>query len=439
MGRVLRWGVLGIAVLIAIAIAVPFLVPVSHFIPELERLAAEKLGRPVSVDDLVLHLFPAPRVVATGISVGNGQVTIGELEIVPDLMSVVSGPRTIRVISAERVEVQEAALSIPRGMPKAKSGGAPIVVHRLLLADVKLTHSKFTLPLFDVDVALGPGLRVEHAWFETRDRNLRLEVQPAPGEGVAMVLTARDWILPAGAPLLFETLTAEGALKGGELDIGRIEGLLYGGKVAGSAQISWAKQWQLSGKAALAGVDLVAVQQALGKPGKLSGRLKADAAFSSTTKTAGLLREGLVLDGPFEVHGGAYQGVDLTKAGDLTGQPALGDATMFEELRGVLQLRGKQVKLNELCVRSEKVVAGGNVEIAADDRLSGKLDVSVAKTGGFVGVPVSLGGTTAEPSVSPSKGYVIGAAIGTVLLPIIGTTIGSSIGSRIEGTNSNCR
>jgi hypothetical protein len=62
----------------------------------------------------------------------------------------------------------------------------------------------------------------------------------------------------------------------------------------------------------------------------------------------------------------------------------------------------------------------------------------VAKTGGFVGVPVSLGGTTSDPSVTPTKGYVIGAVIGTVLLPGIGTSIGSSIGSRIEGT-SDCK
>jgi hypothetical protein len=337
------------------------------------------------------------------------------------------------------VVIQESALSIPRGMPKAKSDGPPIRVDRLLMADVKVNHSKVNLPLFDVDVALGEGLRVQYAWLETRDGSLKLKFQPGGAEGTSVALAARNWTLPAGAPLTFEELAAEGALKGGELDIARIEGSLYGGKVAGNARIAWAKQWQLSGKANLDGVDLVSVQQALGKPGKLSGRLRADAEFSSRVKTAGLLREGLVLDGPFEVVGGAYQGVDLSKAGELGGQPALGDATPFEELRGLLQLRGKQVKLNELCVRSPSVVAGGNVEIAADDQLSGKLDVSVAKTGGFVGVPVSLGGTTAEPSVRPSRGYVIGAAIGTVLLPVIGTTIGSSIGSRIEGTTSGCK
>jgi len=93
----------------------------------------------------------------------------------------------------------------------------------------------------------------------------------------------------------------------------------------------------------------------------------------------------LVLEGPFEVHGGAYQGVDLSKAGDITGKPADGDATSFEELKGRVQLRARRVRIDDLCVRSPKMAAGGYVEIDPERRLAGKLDVSVAKTGGFVG------------------------------------------------------
>jgi uncharacterized protein involved in outer membrane biogenesis len=433
-GRGLRW-VVGVALFVLVLIAVPFLVPVSGFIPELEGIASEKLGQPVTIDDLRLHLLPTPRVVANGITVGKRlDVTIGELEIVPDLMSFASGPRTIRLIQAERVYVEQSALAIPKGMPKGQ-GGEPIRVERLVLKDVTFNHSKFRLPQFDADVALGERFALEHALLETSDGSMRLELD---GDK-AFTLTARQWTLPAAAaPLKFEALAVQGTLKGEQLDLTKIEGLLYGGKIAGTARASWAKQWQLTGKAKLAGVDLVPVQQALGKKAKLSGRLKADAAFSSRARTAGQLGGALALDGPFEVEGGAYQGVDLSKAGDLTGKPAAGDSTTFEELKGVLQLRGKQVKVNELCVRSPKVVAGGKFEIAPDSKLSGKLDISVAKTGGFVGVPVSLGGTTSDPSVTPTKGYVIGAVIGTVLLPGIGTSIGSSIGSRIEGT-SDCK
>lgn len=433
-GRGLRWSLIGVAILAAVAIATPFLVPVSHFIPELTRVASEKLGQPVAIDELRLHILPTPRVVASGIAVGRKMdLTIGELEIVPELMSFVSGPRAIRLIQAERVFVQESALAIPKSMPKSQ-GGEPILVRQLVLKEVNLQHSKFRVPQFDADVALGEAFALQRALLETRDGSMKLELDATR----AFTFSAREWILPAGAPLKFDTLIVQGTLKGESLDLTKIEGLLYGGKIAGKARASWAKQWQVSGNAALAGVDLVPVQQALGKPAKLSGRLKADAAFSSRARTPAQLGNALAVDGPFEVQGGAYQGVDLSKAGDITGKPALGDATTFEEIRGLLQLRGKQVKINQLCVRSPKLVAGGHVEIAPDQKLSGKLDISVAKTGGFVGVPVSLGGTTSDPSVTPTKGYVIGAVIGTVLLPGIGTSLGSSIGSRIEGT-SDCK
>ena len=433
-GRGLRWTLIGVAGLAAIAVAVPFLVPLSHFIPQLTQVASEKLGQPVDIEDLRLQLVPTPRIVASGIAVGRKiDVTIGELAIVPDLMSFISGPRAIREIRAERVVVEESALvAIPKGLPKGKAGGEPIHVRRLVLKEVTVRHSKLKLPQFDADVRLGDGFALENVVLQARDGSMRLEV----GADKGFALTAKQWTLPVGAPLKFEALAVQGTLKGEQLDLTKIEGLLYGGKIAGSARATWTRQWQLAGNATLAGVDLVPVQKALGKTAKLSGRLKADAAFSSRARTADQLAEALAIDGPFEVEGGAYQGVDLSKAGDLTGKPTAGDATTFEELRGLLQMRGKQVKVNELCVRSPKVVAGGNFEIAPDQKLSGKLDISVAKTGGFVGVPVSLGGTTSDPSVTPTKGYVIGAVIGTVLLPGIGTSIGSSIGSRLEGTSS---
>src|SRR5262245_58913807 len=114
------------------------------------------------------------------------------------------------------------------------------------------------------------------------------------------------------------------------------------------------------------------MQKALGKPAKLSGRLNADVAFSTHAKTPAELREALSLDGPFEVLGGVYQGVDLSRAGELAGVRRSDDATTFEELKGRLELRGERVRLNPLCIRSPKIVACGNVDIAPDKTLSGK-------------------------------------------------------------------
>jgi hypothetical protein len=424
--------------LAAVVLAAPFLVPVTHLIPELTRLASEKLGQPVTIEDLKLQLVPIPRVVGHRITVGRrGQVLIGELEIEPDLASLVFGPRTVRLIRAHRVAVDESALAIPRGMPKGLPG-EPVLVRRLLLTTVKLNHSTLDLPIFDLDVRLGEGFRMVEARLDALDGSIELRAQSGGAETIKVQLNARNWTLPGGTPLFFDTLAAQGTLKGQQLDLSRIEAELYGGMLLGAAQAEWGKQWVISGNAHLAGVDLPPVQRALGKPAKLSGRLKADAAFSTRGKLPADLGGALVLEGPFEVLGGVYQGVDLARAGELGGERGAGEATTFEELKGRLELRGEHMRLGELCMRSPKMVAGGNVDIAADKTLSGRLDISVAQTGGFVGVPVSLGGTTDEPSMRPSKGYLIGAAIGTVLMPGIGTSIGSTLGGRMEGS-SGCR
>lgn len=438
MGRFLRRALGGCAVAAVIAIAVPFLVPLSHFIPELTRFASKELGQPVTMEDLRLHLLPRPRVVGHRISVGRrAQVLISELEIEPDLFALASGRRTLRLIRANRVVLDESVLALPGAMPKRAPAEA-LNVRRLVLTAVKLEHPKLELPLFDVDVRLGAGLRLLEARLETHDAKLRLKVRPSGADALALHLNATHWKLPLGAPLAFDALEARGTLRKQQLHLESVEGALYGGKVAGAGQVEWGRQWEVAGKAQLAGVELVPLQVALGKPAKLSGRLNADAGFSTRAKVPAELRDALRLAGPFEVMGGVYQGVDLARAGELADGPRSGEATTFEELRGRVELSGQHVRLQPLCMRSPKLVAGGRVEIAPDKSLSGRLDISVAQTGGILGVPVTLSGTTDEVNMRPTKGYLIGAAIGTVLMPGIGTSIGSTLGGRIEGT-SGCK
>src|SRR4051812_44503942 len=98
MGRALRRTLFSVAVAVALAVAVPFLVPITPFIPELTHFASQKLGQPVTMEDLRLHLLPTPRIVGHRITVGRkGQLMIGELEIEPDLLSLLSGGRKIRL------------------------------------------------------------------------------------------------------------------------------------------------------------------------------------------------------------------------------------------------------------------------------------------------------------------------------------------------------
>jgi hypothetical protein len=437
ISRGTRWLLVAVALAAGAALAVPFLVPVAKFIPQIAQRASASLGQPVTIADLRLHVLPTPRLVAEGVRIGKkDEVVIGELEIVPGLLSLLSGPRTIRLLRAEKVELKEAALSIPERMPK---GGEPVQLRRLLLLDVRLQHAALKLPPFNVDAQIGSGLEVETARIGTSDGVLKLLVDP-DGSGRAIIkLEASRWQLPlAAAPLVFDSLKADGILTGKRLELSKIEGRQYGGTLLGSARVDWAKSWQVSGTATLAGVDLAAAQRALGIEPRLSGKLGANAKLAAAAKSPEQLASALAIDGPFNVADAVYRGVDLAKVGDLIGSKGAGGTTRFDELRGALQLRGKRIRINKLCAKSSSLHAAGFVELAPDQKLTGRLDVSVAKTGGFVGVPVALSGTRQDPVFRPSTGYTIGAVVGSVLLPGIGTALGASAGGAIEGKAGDC-
>lgn len=438
ISRGVRWLLVAVVLIAGTAVAVPFLVPVATFIPRIAQSASGSLGQPVTIAGLRVHLLPTPRLVAEGIRIGKkGEVVIGELEIVPELLSLLSGKLAIRLLRAEKVELAEAALSIPDRMPK---GGEPVPVRRLVLLDVMLQHSALKLPPFNVDAQMGSGLEVEVARIGTIDGTLQLLVDPDGSGKTSVKLEANRWRVPlAAASLVFDSLKADGILTGKRLELSRIEGRQYGGTLQGSARVDWAKTWQVSGNAVLAGVDLAAAQRALGRDPRLSGKLGANAKFAAAAKSPDQLAGALAVEGPFNVADALYRGVDFTKVGDLTGSMGAGGSTRFDELRGVLQLRGKHMRINNLCAKSSALRAAGFVDIAPDQSLTGRLDISVAKTGGFVGVPVALSGTRQDPVVRPTKGYTIGAVVGSVLLPGVGTALGASAGGAVEGKAGDCK
>jgi len=436
-----RWLALGLILVVLAAIATPFLVPISGFIPELSALASKKLGQPVTIAELRLEMLPSPRVAIHGLRIGTkDEITVGKAHIVPELLALLGGRKMVREIRAEHVRVQERAPAMLRTIPKSEPGGEALLIQRVVLRDVKFEHRAFKLPEFDANVELAADLSASFASFVTRDGTLRLSVEPEGPGKARLQLSASNWRFPLiAAPLLFESLEVQGRVDGSQLALQSVNGRLYGGSIAGSASLDWSRQWRVEGKADLAGVALVPVQRALGKKNpRLSGRLGAKSTFSSTARAPAQLLDALVLNAPFEVADGAWQGVDLSKAAALPmGRIDPGGATRFQELAGRFGLRGRRIKLEDLCIRSPKLVAGGYIEVAPDQTLAGKLDLSVAKTAGFIGVPVALAGTTADPSVRLTKAALIGGLIGTVLLPGIGTTLGASAGNAIEG-NSGC-
>lgn len=439
--RVLRWALAGALVIVAAVIAAPFLVPLKELTPQLGELASMQLGHRVRLADLRLSLWPKPGAVARGVRIGKAnEILIDELRLSVAPLSLLDEVPVIEEIRARTVSLDEAGLAIIRGLsrraaqtPAAKPAGWRIA--RVVVEDVALLHPTLRLKPFDLALELGAENGLDQATLTTRDGAFRLVMRPRDAGDIALEVEARNWRVPVDSVALrFDSLVASGRLRGSTLALKPAHARLYGGRVTGEVTLRWGSRWDLRAALDFQDVDVASLQRAFKRPTKLTGRLTARALVHSRARRAGALADQLALDAPFRIEHGAFGGVDLSKAATASGDAIAGGKTQFDEFTGKLSVRGRARRVEEFCARSSALVAGGNVQVDARERLSGRLDVSLADTGGLVRVPVRLSGTSSEPVATPSRLMSVGAVIGTLLLPGVGTALGASAANLIEGT-----
>lgn len=439
--RVLRWGLAGALILIVAVIAAPFLVPLKELMPQLGELASMRLGHRVRLDDLRLSLWPTPAAVAHGVRIGKAnEILIDEVRLSVAPLSLLDDVPVIDEIRARTVSVNEAGLAIIRGLSR-RAAQAPATkpagwrVERIVIEDIALLHSTLRLTPFDLALELGESNALTQATLAMRDGSFRLVMRPRDAGDIALEVEAKNWRVPVDSVALkFDSLVAQGRLHGSSLALKPAHARLYGGRLSGDVTLRWGTRWDLRAALDFAGVDVASLQRAFKRPTKLTGRLTARAFMHSRAKRAGALANGLALDAPFRIEQGAFGGVDLSKAAAVSSDEIVGGETRFDEFTGKLSVRGRARRVDEFCARSSTLVAGGNIQVDPQERLSGRLDVSVANTGGLVRVPVRLSGTSSDPVARPSRLMSVGAVIGTLLLPGVGTALGASAANLIEGT-----
>ena len=108
-----------------------------------------------------------------------------------------------------------------------------------------------------------------------------------------------------------------------------------------------------------------------------------------------------------------------------------GGETQLDTLAGQVDTRGSAVHLSHLVATSGQLTAQGDVSLARNRSLSGRVTVDLASSRGTVGIPLVVGGTADAPTVTLTRGAMLGAAIGTAVAPGVGTGAGAKLGDRI--------
>ncbi|MEJ5211347.1 MAG: AsmA-like C-terminal region-containing protein, partial [Burkholderiales bacterium] len=280
----------------------------------------------------------------------------------------------------------------------ARQPKAPLLVSRVDLAQVRLLVPGVELPPFGGRL-LWDGGQLREAVLTTADRRATLNLQPLAG-GWRAQLTAGRWTPPVGVNLEFDRLDVQGVARDQTLTITALNGELYGGRVAGSGQVSWARGWQAVFDLDIAGVNLATALPAFTRALRAEGTLAAKARVQLAADRLGLLTASPTVRATFVAREGTLGNVDLVRAINAAARSAVtGGETRFNGFSGYLELAGGRYRYQQLRLNLGMLSAAGSAVIEADGRLAGDVVTELRSRSATLRVPLTVEGTLEAPTL----------------------------------------
>lgn len=395
---------------VGVAVALQYWLRTDDFRSRVEREASAAIGAPLKLGKLSIDVWPLPAVAAENVQVRTRPaITVGRVEARPVWAGLLAGRLEISTLIVRKAVLPQAGIAALGAALQKKDKGAarpapargadratPMVLpQRAVLDDITWIDEKGQRITVDAEAALGGDGLLEKAEFKVVQGRFA-------GTHGTIRREADHWPV--------------------RVDIG-------GGRIAGKVQLRPGKAGAqvLSGQLKTESVEVAALT-APSKP--LTGKLEASTTLRSEFREAGQLVDLLNTQTRFTVREAVVTGVDLLKAVQTVGLNR-GGITRLDTLAGQVATRGKQVDITSLVATSGKLAATGNVSITPSQALSGRVNVDIDATQGNAGVPLVVGGTLDDPSVTLTRGAMLGAAVGTLMMPGAGTAAGASTGDRL--------
>lgn len=420
MIKTLKWTAAALVALALLVAAVLFAlqrwVGTDDFRSRVQAQAASALGVPVKLGAIEVDAWPLPAVALVGVQVGTQPpLSFGRVEARPAWAALLQGRLEITTLlvrqavlpqrgidslvsSLQKIRKTTASSSTttPPGSPPP--GAIALLARKAVLDSVTWVDAKGVPMTVDAQVQLGDDGWPDSAQFKVQKGRLL-------GTQARLQRQSDHWTLRMD-------------LGGGSV-VGKLR-LQVGAKGAAS---------QLTGELETTGVEV----SALTAPSRtLTGQLQASTTLRASFREPGDLAEALRSDTRFTVKDAVVHGIDLAAAVKSVGLNRGGE-TRLETLAGQVTTQGRAMALNNLVANSSLLAATGNVAVAPDRSLSGRINAELAagKLTGAVAVPLTVGGTLDAPSVSVARSALLGAAIGTAVLPGAGTAAGAKLGDKL--------
>ncbi|MFQ5581944.1 MAG: AsmA family protein [Mariprofundaceae bacterium] len=334
--------------------------------------------------------------------------------------------------AAEEAATEAAGMKVKIAGLSLKALPTPgISLSGVKLKDVKGGTPKVAIASGRVSVAIAPLFsgRVELTGIKFRDIVLRVS-EKARGKGVHTVHINK--------------VTGSVKLDADKLEMPNWKAKLYDGTVRMNATVSplQGKRHTLSGKIKAGDIQIQPLLRDAAGQKMVSGTFSSELSLSAKGATETAMQRSLKVDGPARLTDGKIEGMGLegAAASALLGGKLTSGPIVFETMQTQLKIRGQDIVLKDIDVKSPIFDARGKVHILPSGKMEGEIETS--GLAGLAGSTLIVGGTVDSPRIYPETSSLIGGALGTVGGPVgagVGGKIGGQAGDIIEGVGGSLK
>lgn len=382
------------AVLVYLPLLLLLLIGALHFInlgmliSPIEKLAAESIGEPVRVEKVRASLWPQPHLVLENMAISHADskteginleaLKIEAVHVGLDISTVFKPVKVLKSLEFEGLTIHQdnsaQLLQWLNNLGQAKR----LSVQKIELTEIIFQLRDLELPPFSGKIDLNQSNALKNIVLNSADDHLSVQLSPQ-GNAYDIALTADNWPLPINSKVILSKLKANGTLSKGRMDFSQIDGLMYGGNIAAKAVIDWSNDWSVSGSFNLSKAALPLLLSNFGSSASIDGKFDMKGSFAGKSTEAAKLLDAPALTASFDVYEGKINGIDLTRAVLFSGKQSLaGEPTYFDRLSGNVQLSNGRYEYTQLVLKSDQFQARGNVDIQANQDVSGKISADLA-------------------------------------------------------------
>ncbi len=378
--------------------------PYLNYQPVVEAALRQSTGRTASVDEMGIDLLPTPGLLLNGVrlvAAGDGPaLVIRQVRLRPALTALFA-----EKILFDDVELSGLVLSpmtiadLAQILESTASPSAQGAAQHVSIENAELAVAGLAIGDLRGEISVSSAGLLQAVSLHSANRNLTFDAQPL-GTGFSIAIEGLKWSPDARSrQAAVESFVLQGELHDTTLAVERMEFRVFGGLLTGKATLRAVAEPVLSGELAFERINAKKLAEALGVGigflGEGTGKLRFSAAADAWPSLLSTLRG----DGTFTIRRGSLPGIDLPEA--LRRAPtvplALGGATRFEQLSGVVSLTPGFVHFSQLNLSAGAMQSAGHIDIGRDLDVRGRMDVEMRGRGSHAMMPVTISGSLNAP------------------------------------------